>query len=520
MPPSRLQKRWAVGVMGMLLLVFAAIVPVASIQLVQENGFIPTVQAIIFVTDLATAVLLFNQFAILRARELLILADGYLFSALMVIPHGLSFPGAFTATGIFGPSLETTPWLFTFWHFGFSSAALFYACVKDGKKPSRADRPSARAAIYLHVFVVTGLVCLLTFIATRAEVLLPNLMRNAVQFAPMANYVTVATFLVTLAALIVLLIRGRSLLDLWLAVVLVALVLRMAITSFLITSRFSFGFYVSRLFSIVIATVVLLVLLSEMIHLYGRLSNSNMRLRRERESKLRNLEAAIAAVSHEMKQPLTGIALKGTAALRLLAAPTDNGCVRKVIEDMVESSHRAGAVLDNIRALFKPGDPSGKPIEINELIREGLQILRDDVESHGISVRTHFDPGLPSIIGHKGQLQEVILNVIQNSIDAMKITESRKRLLQVKTENLDQKTIAISVSDSGPGIAADKISNVFEAFATTKADGMGLGLAISQMIIERHGGKISASTSPNGGARVEIKLPIVPVTISQEAHVG
>ena len=178
MSPSRLQKRWAFGVIGTLLLVFAAIVPVASIQLVQENGFIPSVQAIIFVTDLATAVLLFNQFAILRARELLILADGYLFSALMVIPHGLSFPGAFTATGIFGPSLETTPWLFTFWHFGFSAAALFYACLKDGKKRNRADQPSARPAIYWHVFVVTGLVCLLTLIATRAEVLLPHLMRK------------------------------------------------------------------------------------------------------------------------------------------------------------------------------------------------------------------------------------------------------------------------------------------------------------------------------------------------------
>jgi len=520
MPPSRLQKRWALGVIGALLLVFAAMAPVASIQLVQENGFIPTVQAVIFVTDLATAVLLFNQFAILRARELLILADGYLFSALMVIPHGLSFPGAFTATGIFGPSLETTPWLFTFWHFGFSAAALFYACLKDGKKRNRADRPSARPAIYWHVFVVTGLVCLLALIATRAEVLLPHLMRNEVQFAPMANYVTVATFLVTLAALIVLSIRGQSLLDLWLAVVLVALVLRMATTSFLITSRFSVGFYVSRLFSIVVATVVLLVLLSEMIHLYGRLSSSNMRLRRERESKLTNLEAAIAAVSHEMKQPLTGIALKGTAALRFLQeAPTDSGRVRRVIEDMIESSHRASEVLDSIRVLFKPGDPLGRSIEINDLISEGLQILRGELESCGISVLTHFDPGLPSIIGHKGQLQEVILNVVQNSIDAIKTTKGRTRLLQVKTENFDQKTIAISVSDSGPGIDPDKISNVFEPFATTKANGMGLGLAISQMIIERHGGKISASTSPNGGARVEIKLPIVPGTASQ-AHVG
>jgi C4-dicarboxylate-specific signal transduction histidine kinase len=247
-----------------------------------------------------------------------------------------------------------------------------------------------------------------------------------------------------------------------------------------------------------------------------------MRLRRERESKLSNLEAAIAAIAHEMKQPLTAIAMKGGAARRFLEkVPSDGGSVRRLIQDMVDCSHRASAVLDNIGALFQATNQPGKSIEINDLVSETLRILRGELESHAISVRARFDPGLPPVLGHKGQLQEVIVNLVQNSIDAMENTEGRKRLIQVKTGgHPDQKTISISVSDNGPGFDAEKISDIFEAFATTKAKGMGLGLAISRMIVERHGGKISATTVPNGGAHLEIKLPIAPETTSKEADVG
>jgi len=506
--PSRLQKRLALAVVLLLLLVLAAMAPFASVQLPREDGFIPTVQAIIFVTELVTAALLFNQFAILRERRLLILADGYLFSALILIPHGLSFPGAFTSAGILGSSLQATAWLFTFWHFGFCAAVLLYVCLKNGAKR---DRPaqSSGSLIFSNVALVTILVGLLTVIAINADTLLPPLMRDQVQFAPMANYVTAVTFVMSVAALIILAIRGRSLLDLWLAVAMVAMVIRLGSTSFLISSRFSVGFYVSRGFSVVVATVVLLALFSEIMRLHGRLANANLRLRRERESKLTNLQAAMAAVTHEIKQPLTAISLNAhTAGSLLERGPGESALVRTLLQEMGESSQRAGAVLDNIRALFKPADQPGQSVEINGLITEALQILRSDLEAHGIVVRTHFDAGLPSILGHKVQLLEVILNIVQNSIDAMKTTSGRERLLEIRTGKPDQNTIAISVSDSGPGIEADKISNVFEAFAGTKPGGMGLGLAISHLVIDRHGGKISASQSARGGAHMAIQLPI------------
>ena len=506
--PSRLQKRVALAVVLMMLLVFAAMAPFASVQLARQDGFIPAIEAIIFVTELITAVLLFSQFAVRRERELLILADGYLFSALIVVAHGLSFPGAFTSTGIFGPSVQVSAWLFTFWRFGFCAAVLLYACLKDGAKPKPAQH-SAGWLICLNVAGVTILVWVLIVIAMNADTLLPPLMRDQIQFAPMANYVSAVTFFISLAALSILAIRGRSLLDLWLAVAMAAMVLRLGAAAFLVGSRFSVGFYVSRVFSVVVATVVLLALFSEIVRLHGRLVNANMRLRRERESKLTTLQAAMAAVTHEIKQPLTAISLNAyTAGSLLERGPAESAQVRTLLREMDESSLRAGAVLDNIRALFKPLDQPGQPVEINGLIIEALQILRSDLEGHGISVRTHFDAGLLSIPGHKVQLLEVILNIVQNSIDAMKVTNGRERLLEIRSGKPDQNTIAISITDSGPGIEADKIPNVFEVFASTKTGGMGLGLAISHLVIERHGGKISASQSPSGGACVVIQLPI------------
>jgi signal transduction histidine kinase len=516
MEPSRLQKRSALAVVLALLLVFAAMAPFASVQLPRENGFIPTVQAIIFVTELITAVLLYNQFAILREWELLILADGYLFSALILIPHGLSFPGAFAPAGLLGPSIQLTAWLFTFWHFGFCAAVLLYVCLKDRPQRSRTKRSSG-SLISTNVALVTVLVCVLTVIAINADTLLPPLMRDQIQFAPMANYVTAATFCVSVAALILLAIRGRSLLDLWLAVAMAAMVMRLGSTSFLINTRFSVGFYVSRVFSVVVATVVLLALFSEIIRLHGMLMNANMRLRRERESKLTNLQAAMAAVTHEIKQPLTVISLNAHTAEHFLEGLSgDTGPVRMLLQEMEESGLRAGAVLDNIRALFKPLDQPGNPVEINAVIAEVLQILRSDLEAHAVSVRTHLDAGLPSVLGQKVQLQEVILNIVQNSIDAMKGTTGRERLLEIRTGKLDRNTIEISVSDSGPGIDAGKVANVFDGFVSTKPGGMGLGLAISHLVVERHGGKVSASQSASGGAQMVIQLPIGgPLTIAQ-----
>jgi len=508
-PPTRLQRQFALGVVTVLLASFGAMAPFAATQLPRIDSFVPTVEAIIFVTDLTTAVLLFNLVAVLRAPDVLILANGYLFAGLIVVPHVLSYPGAFTSTGLFGPALQSAPWLFTFWHIGFSAAVLGYACLKERSHTASTAQISAVSAICRSVIAVVILVCVLTWAVTAEEPFLPRLLFSEVRYAPLANYVTVISLIMSLLALILLLIRQRSVLDLWVTVAIFATVVELATKAFLITDRFSLGFYASRLFSVAVSAIVLMTLLSEMVLLYAKLSSANRMLQRERESKLTNLEAAVAAIGHEMKQPLTAITTKGSAARRFLARqPPDISRVGTILGDIIDSTLHANDVLESIGALFRSGDQELRQIDLNGMIDEVLRLLHEDLELHGITVRTHLASGLPPIAGHRGQLQEVILNLIQNAVDAMGSVNGGARTLRVKTAPHDSETIAISVNDSGPGIDPRKIENIFDAFVTTKTAGKGLGLAIAQMIIDRHGGEISATRGSHGGARFQVLLPI------------
>ena len=133
--------------------------------------------------------------------------------------------------------------------------------------------------------------------------------------------------------------------------------------------------------------------------------------------------------------------------------------------------------------------------------------MRDELSRQDIIVNTQLTDELPPIVGHRGQLQEVLLNLIQNAIDAMRTITDRSRLLRVGTKLHGTKAVVISVEDSGPGIEPNKMSSVFDAFVTTKATGMGLGLALSQMIIEQHGGQIVVMPSTNPGAHFQITVP-------------
>ena len=145
-PPSLRQRQAALATAAMLIVAFAALAPFAAVRLLRIDSFVPAVEAIILLTDLATAVLLFHQFSILRMRALLWLASGYLFSALIIIPHILTFPGAFYRTGLLGAGPQSTAWLYTFWHFGFTVAVIGYACLKreTGEAPARTAELSGR----------------------------------------------------------------------------------------------------------------------------------------------------------------------------------------------------------------------------------------------------------------------------------------------------------------------------------------------------------------------------------------
>jgi signal transduction histidine kinase len=493
----------------MLSIGFAAIAPFAAKQLVRIDGFIPAVEAIILVTSLTTAVLLFSQFSILGLRELLLLASGYLFVALIVIPHALSYPGAFAPNGLVGSGIQATPWLYTFWHLGFSAAVLGYACLLDTNSEKLFIHNSGMPAICLSTGIVVTLVGALTWSVTAKEEYWPRLLANEFDFTPLTNYVTAIPLVTSVVAFIVLWIRRRSVLDLWLAVAIFATVVEQAISCLFVFNRYSVGTHAVRTFSVIVSTIVLSAMLSESVRLYASLARTNRMLRRERENKLTNLEAAAAAITHEVRQPLTGISTNSAAARRFLGlTPPNIDRAQAILDDITSASIRADEILKSVRALFRRTNPEQHPVQVNELAREAIQIMRRELTRNGIIVNTQLTGELPLIMGDRGQLQEVLLNLIQNSIDAMRTIMDRSRVIRVATELQGTEAVVVSVEDSGPGIEPEKMSSVFDAFVTTKATGMGLGLALSQMIIERHNGQIVVVPNANKGAHFRITLPI------------
>ena len=254
----------------------------------------------------------------------------------------------------------------------------------------------------------------------------------------------------------------------------------------------------------------LVVLLAQTTRLYANCARSNIALQRERQNKLMGLEALAASISHEVRQPLAAIAMEGGAGLRFLEhAPPNLEEVRSSFNAMVRDSHRASQVISGIRNLFTGADQGQEPIDVNAIARGALRILRGELKDHGITTRVELTPDLPHVMGHSGQLQEVILNLAHNAVEAMHAIRDRDRVLRVITQRRDRDTIIVAVEDTGPGIPAEKVDRIFDAFATTKRKGMGLGLAISRMIVEHHGGQLSVqSDEKRRGALFQFTLPI------------
>ena len=510
-PPSLRQTRLALLVIVILVLTFVAVAPFATHQLTEIDSFVPTVEAIDFVADLATAILLFGQFAIIRSRALLVLASGYLYAALILTSHALSFPGAFAPNGLFQSGIEATPWLYTFWRYGVSVTVLAYVWMKNWPTERGEIRTSPFRAVWLSITAVVILVIVLTSAVTAEEPILLPLLSDVLDFTPAANEVTVGSLLIGLIAFMLLAVRRTSVLDLWLMVAIFGMAVEQALASFFFHTRYSFGHYSTRVLAIAVSTIVLIALLSETVRLYARLVQANRRLQRERASKLLNAQAAIATTIHQLRQPLAAIVLGSAAAKRCLAqTPPNTAEVQSIHDSITSATSHANEVLESMRALFEDAEQPYTLVNVNELVVESLQVVESELKEHGIAANTQLAPDLPLIVCHKGQLEEVILNLAHNSIDAMATSANKPRALSVETKQQGREHVVISVQDTGPGIAQEKIMNVFEAFVTTKLKGKGLGLAIARMIIERHGGQISVRSDPGSGARFEIMLPTAP----------
>ena len=511
LPPTAGQRRLALAVIVVLLVAFAITAPFMNIQLPSVSASIPALETAISINDLITSALLFSQFLIVRRRALLALASGYLFTALIVIPHELIFPGAFTPTGLFDAGLQSSAWLYTFWHAGFPLAVIGYVLLREADGERNIFKRSPVPAIALSVAAVVVIVGGLTWLATNGEWLLPRIFLDRVHADPSRIWQTGAFDLaLTAIALAQLWFRRRSVLDLWLMVVCCTWLLELTMTATFLNTRYSVGWYASRIYALTATIFVLIVLLSQTTALYARLLRSNTALQRERNNKLVNLEALAASISHEVNQPLAAISANSGAALGFLEhAPPNLEEARLALNDIASDSHRASQIFQSIRSLFGRSPQGREQIDLNQIALEVLHTLRSDLEEHGIAVHAELSSELPLVMGQRGQLQEVLLNLVQNAIEAMDSIKDGDKFLRVRTQSDGRDTIAVAVEDTGSGIPPEKLDEIFDAFITTKPKGMGLGLAICRMIIEQHGGKLSAwSDKKRRGALLQFTLPI------------
>ena len=267
---------------------------------------------------------------------------------------------------------------------------------------------------------------------------------------------------------------------------------------------------------IVVAAVggcVLAALFAERRETEARLSRSNMMLERERDNKLMNAQAITASIAHEVRQPLAAIITNCKAARRFLEkAPPDHdearAALNDIMNDIISDGYRASEVFDGIRALFEKIHRGRQPIDANEIILGVLQSLRGELKAHGVTTHHELTSELPLIDGHRNQLERVIFNLVHNALEVMDTTTDRSRVLRMRTELRGSDAVVIVVEDSGSGINPKQLDDIFGAFFTTKSHGMGLGLAICRMIIEQHGGQLTASSDGKNGTLFQLVLPI------------
>ncbi len=214
------------------------------------------------------------------------------------------------------------------------------------------------------------------------------------------------------------------------------------------------------------------------------------------------------SIAHEVNQPLSAIVSNAQAAMRLLRqSPTDTEEVAAALHDIANDGNRAAGILKRVRSLARKEQPISEPLELNEEVRDVLRLAAPDAENRGVVINQEFDDALPSIIGDKIEIQQVILNLLINAAQAMQDVNPESRQITVRTTH-DARFVQLTVEDGGIGLADDQLRRIFDPFFTTRPGGIGMGLSISQSIIQSHEGKIWATQNADRGATFHVRLPI------------
>jgi signal transduction histidine kinase len=513
-PARPADRRLALTVVGLSLLVFLLLAPFAPRKLPEVWAFIPVYESALAISDLMTSVILFIQFHILRSRAALVLAAGYLFTAFMIVPHALTFPGVFSPTGLLNAGPQSTAWLYMFWHSAFPLAVIGYTRLRKREGVIAAVPTRSLLPIAFTVVAVLAAATCLTLLATAGNDILPAIMRGN----HTANYPVISVaWILSFSALLLLWFREeRSVLDLWLMVVMCAWVFDIGLSAVFNTGRFDLGFYAGRFYGLMAATFVLVVLLFETGKLYAelvRLFEAEQRERkREAEQSRRLLETSLAleaanqeleafsySVAHDLRAPLRAVGCFSDILLEDYGDKLDDEG-RQHLHDINESAQTMAHLIDDLLSLARVSrsELHRQRVDLSEIARSVAARLRNSEPQRGVEFA--IADGLGDE-GDAGLLSIAIENLIGN---AWKYSRKREKARIEMGMMPPSGRSVYFVRDNGAGFDMAYYSKLFGVFqrlhSIQEFEGTGIGLATVQRIIRRHGGDIWAEAKVDHGA--------------------
>lgn len=549
----------ALAVFVASLAVFLAAAPFAKLPLPQVPAFFPIYQSALIISEVITAVLLFGQFGILRSKALAILASGYLFSATMAVSHALSFPGLFAPAGLLGAGTQATAWIYFLWHGGFPLFVIAYTLLKDDKGSPALPRDRLFGVVLPYVIAVIAVAGGLTFLAATEDAL-PAIMAGNLD-APAKIIVATIVWTFSLLALAILWRRRpHSVLDLWLMVVMCVWIFDVALAAVLNHGRYDLGWYTGRIYGLLAAGFVLMVLLLEDSKLYAQLAyahdrdlNKTVELQRltaqlasvngllaeknqqlEQASRLKS--EFLANMSHELRTPLNAI-IGFSEVIKDGLTGEITPQQHEFVNDIFTSGQHLLSLINDILDLSKI--EAGKmtldlePQDVDALLANSLSIVKEKAATLSISLQLDVAEPLGILLLDARKTKQIVFNLLSNGVKfsaaSGRVTLRARKVARAAIETWTTQLptslrmpltpsaftafLEIAVTDTGLGISAEDVQRLFQSFSqidsslSRASEGSGLGLALVLKLTHLHGGTVALASAPGHGSTFTVWLP-------------